>query len=871
MKKISFSDNWTRERFGPIARTPALDKMEVNLPDDFIVDTPRSPEAIGAAYTGYFEGGNAYYRKEFSFPEEWREKNVFLYVDGAYMNSQVMLNTECIGKNPYGYTPFCVELTPWLLEQNHLEIGTRCCQPNSRWYTGGGLYRQVEIWLGDSLFIHPWSVQVLTESVEGIAPCPVKENAQTEKSETAAAGERHEGGEEPAGADEYGSRARRARLRLSFGVTSREARNAEITVRARVYAVGTAVKDSLRQDCGQEPETDFAGNFVCEREIHMMALAGQETEERMGLDLENVRLWDTEAPFLYAVLLTVEQDGKEIDRHVQEFGIRTLDFDAKRGMRLNGRSMKLRGGCIHHDNACLGACAYPAAERRKLSILKGQGFNAVRTAHNPVSFTFLNLCDRMGMLVLEEAFDCWEKRKTENDYHSFFAEWWERDLSAMVLRDRNHPGIFAWTVGNEITEFTGSRQGLAILKKLTACVRSLDPDRPVSVGQHGMLNLEILGMTTDKTFEQLQGTIQETPGVIDGEDYWDQQTANSWEQLDLAGYNYIWPRYGLDAVKHPDRVIMGTEIHPFWLYDYWKAVLEHENCIGDFVWSAMDYLGEAGVGRVEWDPDRFHGSFVGEYPWLSNSQGDIDLDGNVRPQGCYHKILWGLDTGVHLYVRHPKHTDQEFWGTGWHWEDVGRDWTFDEKYRGKPVNVYAYGDCDEVEFFLNGRSVGKAAPERFIASITIPWEPGTLEAAAFRNGERAVQDRLETTGRPERIALLPEQQRIAADGMDLAFVKIELRDAAGRPVTGNDREVSVTVTGPGVLAGFGSGNPCTPENYGTGRRTTWKGRALAVIRAGKEPGEIRLAVTAEGLPEAEVAVEAAPATDAAMAVKTENC
>lgn len=728
MKKTAFSDNWKRERFGPIARTPALDKKEVNLPDDFIVDTPRSPKSIGAAYTGYFEGGNAYYRKDFSLPEEWRDKNVFLYIDGAYMNSQVMLNTECIGKNPYGYTPFFVELTPWLLERNHLEIGTRCCQPNSRWYTGGGLYRQAEIWLGNSLFIHPWSVRVQTKEVEGI--------------ET--------------GTAEHGPKARWARLRITFGVTSREKRNAEITVRARVYAVGTAVRDSLRQDCGQEPEKDFAGNFVCEKEIRMMARAGQETEERMGLELENVRLWDTEEPFLYAALLTVEQDGREIDRHVQEFGVRTLEFDAKRGMRLNGKSMKLRGGCIHHDNACLGACAYPAAERRKISILKEQGFNAVRTAHNPVSFTFLNLCDRMGMLVMEEAFDCWEKRKTENDYHSFFAEWWERDLNAMVRRDRNHPSIFAWTVGNEITEFTGSRQGLAILKKLTACVRGLD-NRPVSVGQHSMLNLEILGMTTDKTFEQLQGMIQETPGVIDGEDYWDRQTANAWEQLDLAGYNYMWTRYGMDAKKHPDRVIVGTEIHPFWLYDYWKAVLEHDNCIGDFVWSAMDYLGEAGVGRVEWDPDRFHGNFVGEYPWLSNSQGDIDLDGNVRPQGCYHKILWGLDAGVHLYVRHPKHTDQEFWGTGWHWEDVGRDWTFDEKYRGKPVNVYAYGDCDEVEFFLNGRSVGKAAPERFIASITIPWEPGTLEAAAFRNGERAVQDRLETTGRPERIALLPEQ------------------------------------------------------------------------------------------------------------------
>ena len=837
MKKISFLDGWMRERFGPIARTPALDKKEVNLPDDFIVDTARGPEAIGAAYTGYFGGGLAYYRKEFALPEEWREKNVFLYIDGAYMNSQVALNEEYIGKNPYGYTPFFVELTPWLSERNRLEIATRCCQPNSRWYSGGGLYRQAEIWLGDSLFIHPWSVQVTAETVEGIAE---KVKGIADGTEDGTVG---------------GTGAEKARLRISFGVTSRRTKNARVSVRARIYAIGTRVVDPVRQDCGQEPEKDFADSLVRECEIKMTAEAGRETAELMRLELENVRLWDTEKPFLYAVLLTVEEDGREIDRHVQEFGVRSLSFDAKDGMRLNGKKRKLRGGCIHHDNASLGASAYPAAERRKLKILKGQGFNAVRTAHNPVSFTFLNLCDRLGMLVLEEAFDCWERRKTENDYHSFFAEWWERDLSAMVLRDRNHPGIFAWSVGNEIPEFTGSMRGLAIVKSLAACVRGLDASRPVTLGQHGVLNRQLLGAKTDLTFEQLQAVVPEEPGVVDGVDYWDMWTENGWEQLDLAGYNYIWPRYGTDGVKHPARVIMGTEIHPSMLYDYWKAVLENDNCIGDFVWSAMDYLGEAGTGRVEWDPARFDKSFVGEFPWLSNSQGDIDLDGNIRPQGYYHKILWGLDDGVYLFARHPEHTDQEYWGTGWHWEDVSREWTYDKEYLGRPVNVYAYGDCDEVEFYLNGRFLGKAVPERFIASITLPWEPGILEAHAIRDGKRCAKDRLETTGEPVKLALAAEQERIGADGLDLAFVRIELKDEAGRTVTGDDREVAVRVEGPGVLAGLGSGNPCTPENYGTGRRMTWRGRALAVLRAGKEPGTLCLKVSAEGLPEESLTVE----------------
>ncbi|HJA92222.1 MAG TPA: DUF4982 domain-containing protein [Candidatus Eisenbergiella merdipullorum] len=813
MQKITFLDGWRRKRYGPIARTAPTEE-EVDLPDDFIVDTERKPDAMGGAGTGYFEGGHAVYQKEFTLPEEWRNKHVFLYVDGAYMNSQVMLNTEYIGKNPYGYSPFYMELTPWLAEKNRLEIITSDSQPNARWYSGGGLYRQVEIWLGDSLYIHPWSVHVSTETME--------EN--------------------------------RAGIRISFQVTNTEDKNRGVTVRAQVYAIGTEVKDKVRQDCGQSPDQDFADALMCEGKTSLTALAGKDTEDVIRLGMENVRLWDTENPFLYAVLLTVECEGKLLDRHVQEFGVRSLSFDAKKGMRLNGRSIKLRGGCIHHDNASLGACAYPEAEKRKLRILKEQGFNAVRTAHNPVSFTFLNLCDRMGMLVLEEAFDCWEKRKTENDYHLFFAEWWERDLSAMILRDRSHPCIFAWSVGNEIPEFTGSSQGLEILKKLAACVRRLDLSRPVALGQHGMLNMELIGMTTDKTFAELQGMVSEEPGVIGGVDYWDMQTANSWEQLDIAGYNYIWPRYKMDAVKHPARVIMGTEIHPFWLYDYWQAVLENDNCIGDFVWSAMDYLGEAGVGRVEWDPARFNGSFVGEYPWLSNSQGDIDLDGNIRPQGCYHKILWGLDKGIHLYTRHPAHTGKEFWGTGWHWEEVSREWTYAEEYQGKPVQVYAYGDCDEVEFFLNGKSVGRSVPERFIASVTVSWEPGTLQAQAFRNGVKVAEDILETTAQPEKIVLLPEREQISADGLDLVFVKIELRDGAGRLVTCQDREVSVRVTGAGTLAGLGSGNPCTAENYGTGMRKTWQGRALAIARARKMNGEIVMAVTADGLPETVVTI-----------------
>lgn len=785
MRKIPFNFLW--ERTSSIDSESILDKMTqtVNLPDDYIIKSTRSSDAVGGAFSGYYRGGSAIYRKNFELPEEWREKTVILNIDGAYQTSEVIINTERISFNACGYSPYCVNITQWLKENNTIEIATENHQPNSRWYSGGGVYRQVHILIGGRYYIHPWSVFVTSMEI-------------TEDS---------------------------AVMKIQFEVTNTTALNANLSLNI---------------------EIKYNGETVMQTESEVYALASIETACHMLLDIPNPHLWDCDSPQMYEAVISIKENDEITDTHLQTFGIRRFEFSAQDGMKLNGIPIKLRGGCIHHDHAALGAAAYPAAEERKLRILKDLGYNAVRTAHNPPSETFLDLCDKMGILVLEEAFDCWLSPKTGNDYSRHFRDWWERDLTAMVKRDRSHPCIFAWSVGNEIKEVEGSKIGIEITKQLAECVRSLDGTRPVTLGQHGIVNYERVGLNNSNfDFSKLQGAFWETPGEINGTDVWGKQTGEHFAQLDIAGYNYMYPRYKKDAKRYPHRIIIATETHPYNMYDYWYACLNASNCIGDFIWTAYDNIGEAGAGRVAYDKN--DKGFLGSYPWLSNSQGDCDLDGNRRPQSYYHKILWGLDNEIHLFSYNPKHCGKYSRGTGWHWNDVSKEWTFTDEYVGKNVTVEAYADCDEVEFILNGKSMGSVKPQKYMARMDIVYEYGRLEAAAYRNGREVSRDFLETTGAPAEIVLIPEKNEIAADGLDIAFIRIEIRDECGRLVTNIRNEITVECKNAKLW--LGSGNPCTDENYGTGKRRMWQGKALAAVGAVYEKGEIEIVVSANGMAE----------------------
>ncbi len=788
MQKIPFNFDWTRSEGG--RRFPGAPQVQgdaVSLPDDFIISKARDPKAESGPSTGFYPAGRGVYTKNFPADPAWADKTVLLNIDGAYMNAEVTLNGDLLALHPYGYTPFQVDLTPYIQEDNTLIISTDSVQPSSRWYSGGGLYREVSLLVGGTAYLNPWDIFLYTEDAS----------------------------------------AERAVIKAEIGITN------------------TASERNLCL------KALFDGAIVAERTVH--AFEGK-TLLSFTFTLDQPKLWSADEPNLYAVALELYECDTILDTHTFAFGVRKIEIDSKQGMRVNGVSVKLRGGCIHHDNALLGARALPRAEERKIQKLKDAGYNAIRSAHNPPSEVLLEICDRLGMYVLDESFDMWRVAKNARDYHLYFEQWWQKDTEAMVKRDRNHACVYCWSIGNEINEMNGNSDGAYWAKVQADYVRSLDPTRPVSSSMNHFVapkgqNVRMMH-TTDMSDELKNRKVSN--GHIGDYDYWDEGTKDTIPALDISGYNYLWPRYEIDAKKHPERVIHATETQSWHMYDYWQAVLDNDNCIGDFTWTATDNLGEAGAGRVIWDIGGGFRGLVGSWPWLSCYQGDLDLDLKRRPQSYYRGIVWGLDQGIYLFTTPPEKTGVPFYGMGWHWQDVRPTWTFKEEHIGQPVQLEAYADADEVEFIVNGVSAGKAPVEKYQAFLTVPYQPGKVEAVAYRNGVPSVSTALETSGAPAQILLEPDRAQIAADGMDLSYVTIRIADAEGRTVICDDIQVHAEAVG-GELLALGSANPCTEENY-TNERNVFGGYALAVLRAAREPSEIVLTVSAEGLPDASITI-----------------
>ena len=801
MRRVPFNFDWRRIDGRPNWFAPNDASTPVNLPDDFCLNKHRAPDTVGGAAVGYIPGGEATYRKEFALPEEWQGKAVLLGIDGAYMNAEVTLNNDMLFHHPYGYTAFLVDLSGKLRAgQNRLSIAVESYQPNTRWYSGGGLFRDVSLYVGGRVRIAPWELFVTTPEVS----------------------------------------AERATVRVQMNVTN------------DLDSCAAHVALELKAGCGCTVAS--AGQDV------QLGAQG-DTPVEMSLPVEKPHLWDVDEPYLYTLTATVSVGGEVTDVYETSIGIRKIEIDFENGMCINGKPIKLRGGCIHHDNTLLGSRAYPRAEERKIEILKEAGYNAIRCAHNPPSTAMLDVCDRLGMLVLDESFDMWNMGKNTLDYHLYFKDWWQFDTASMVKRDRNHPAVYCWSIGNEIPEMTGKSDGAYWARVQADFVRALDPTRPITSAIHGATDTppELAAKRAElmQKFDRKRMLTEglKMPRLIDGRDLWAEQTAPTAAALDIVGYNYMWERYEDDRTTFPQRVIQATETHPYTTYDYWKAVEANSNVIGDFIWTAYDNLGEAGAGRVIWDTNETVDGLMGQYPWLSCYQGDMDLDGNRRPQSYFRKILWGLDKGIHLFTTDPEHTGVPYYGMGWHWADVKQSWTFDARFTGQPVQLEAYADCDSVDFYVNGRKQGSAPVEKLKAFLTVNYEPGKVEAVAIKDGREVARTELVTAGSAARIALTPDRPLFNADGMDLCFVKVELQDANGVVVPNAPVEISVSVSGKGTLAGLGSGNPRTTEDYGTGRRVTFDGRALAAIRAGREAGEIELAVTAPGLPAAILRVE----------------
>lgn len=747
----------------------------LDLPHDWSIEdlpgtsSPFSPEAISQANGGFTTGGTGWYRKMFDLPIAQKGKHIQLQFDGVYMNAEVWLNGELVGTHPYGYTSFWYDVTDKvkLGARNVLAVQVRNEGQNSRWYSGSGIYRHVWLTVQAPLHVAPWGTYLTTPEVTTNA----------------------------------------AQVKAQTQVVNQSGQATQFTL-----------VTSLRGPKGQP---------AVRTESKQTVAAGETATVDQLLSVKSPAKWSVDRPTLYTAVTEVYQDQKLVDQVETPFGIRTIAVDAARGFQLNGQPLKLKGGCIHHDNGPLGAKAYDRAEERKIELLKASGYNAIRCSHNPPSPALLAACDRLGMLVIDEAFDSWRESKNSFDYHLYFDQWWQQDVASMVLRDRNHPSIIFWSIGNEIPE-RGTPAGVKTAQEMTNYIRTLDATRPVTAGVNG------LAPDKDPYF-----------GV-----------------LDVAGYNYAaggdhhqQDIYAQDHARLPQRVMFGSESYPLEAFGSWMEVQDHPYVIGDFVWTAVDYIGEASIGWLGyWQKQEF-------YPWNLAFCGDIDICGWKRPQSYYRDALW-KENQVSVFVKPPTpsfalNPNKEDWSK-WEWHDVLADWTWPGQ-ENKLLTVEVYSSCEEVELLLNGKSLGRKPTTRdtkYTANWSVPYQPGELKAVGY-TGKKAVSSAvLSSAGTATRLVLTPDRATLRADGQDLSYVTVELVDSKGVRHPKAENALKFELTGPGTIVGVGNANPRSLESYQSPQRNAWQGRALVIVKSTGKSGKMTLRATAAGLPAASVGLEA---------------
>lgn len=753
--------------------------IDVDLPHDYSITKPRDPK--GDNLNGYFQVTNAQYVKYFTLE---KDKHYILDVDGAYNCAEVTFNEQLLFLHPHGYTPILVDLTDHVVPEieNKLKITTNPLKWSTRWFHGCGIYRDVFMWEGGAVRVEPWDMFIYTENVS----------------------------------------AKSADVVLKFTISSDI--DADVDVKFDI--------------CNNEKTVNTDS-------IKVSVKKGEKTEYKHVITVKNPALWDVENSNLYN-LKTEIYNGKElVDTASNEFGIRSVTVDAKNGLLLNGKSIKLRGGCIHHDHGVLGSAAFPAAEERKIRALKDAGFNAVRISHNPPSLALLEVCDRIGMIVMDEAFDIWNKRKlaVTADYHIFFKEWWDRDISYMVKRDRNHPCVISYSIGNEIYEIDGTSEAGEWSRKLSDEIRKYDDTKFVTAAIQKISLADFRPEDIDP--ESYKNYMIEKNGSKD------QRKINKITEpfeapLDIIGFNYHHDHFGVFHEMYPDKVIWGSENWTKNIYKDWQDVVDNSYVIGDFTWTAIDNLGEVGHGAGFWERERERYSKGSSfYPWRTCYQGDLDLCGFRRPQSHYREAVWfGGDTPK-MFVTHPENYGEEYYGTGWHWFDVHDSWTFDDKYVGRPIKVDTYIQADKVEWLVNGKKVGEAVPEKAIATLHTVYEKGEITAIAYKNGKEFSRYTIKTIGEAVGVNVAPEKKEFIADRRDLCYFDITIVDKDGNVDVHNESEVSIQVSG-GELMGIFSANPISEDDFRENKCHVFKGRALAVVRTAN-PGKVKVKVLSKDL------------------------
>jgi hypothetical protein len=559
--------------------------------------------------------------------------------------------------------------------------------------------------------------------------------------------------------------------------------------------------------------------------------------------------WSPASPRLHTVEVVLLDGDAETDAASVTTGLRTLSLDPERGLRINGETVLLRGACVHSDNGILGSAAIGRADERRVELLAAAGFNALRSAHNPMSRAMLAACDRLGVLVMDELTDTWTEGKSPEDDAGHFPETWRTDVASMVRRGANHPSIVLWSLGNEIPEL-GRPHGALWSRRLAEAVRAEDPTRFVTNGVNGMLAVmdEARGPgAAEQGINTMLTDMGEFMDHLSGTELVARRTEESFDVLDVAGMNYMEARYAIDRELFPRRVVVGSETFPAKIDRLWRLVQDHPHVIGDFTWTGWDYLGEAGIGRVADSEDPTVGGFHGPFPWLLAWCGDIDVTGHRRPASYYRETVFGLRTAPAIAVVRPERSGRTTVSTPWAWSDSVVDWGF-VGADGVPLTVEVHSDADEVELLLGDRSQGTAPAgeaHRFRAEFTVPWAAQDLVAVARTGGVETGRTVLHPVRGAVGLGVAVDRGAVRADDTDLAFVAVALTDDAGTVALGVDREVSVTVAGAGVLAGLGSAAPSTAESYLDAVHTTFDGRALAVVRP-TGAGTVTVTVSAEG-------------------------
>jgi beta-galactosidase len=749
----------------------------VSVPHDWSIEGDFDAKAPMGGAGGFRTAGIGWYRKAFEAPAAWRGKQVRVEFEGVYMNAEVWLNGVKIAEQPYGYTTFFSNLTPHLKIKGRNLLAVRVNNAehkNSRWYSGSGIYRHVWITVSDPVHVAPWGVFVRTLSADGA----------------------------------------QARIQAETEVSNTTSKPAQVALRTRLLG----------------PDGKPAGEHTARQTIAAGETAKFSGEILIGAPV----LWSPETPKLYAAVSEIAVDGKIVDRVETPVGLRTLAWSAEKGLQLNGNTIKLYGGCVHHDHGALGATAFDRAEERRLEQLLAMGFNAVRTSHNPPSPAFLDACDRLGLLVMDEAFDSWTKSKTNNDYHKLFKNWWQRDLEAMVKRDRNHPSVIMWSIGNEIPE-RYEDVGADTAKSLADCIRNLDPSRPVTEGI-------------------LFRPKPEQMAVFD----------RHCEALDIAGYNYAIQAHAVDHARVPSRVMVATESNPRDVFNSWARINDNSYVVGDFMWSAIDYLGEAGIGRAVLDGNAGGHGRDDLFPWHSAYCGDMDLIGTRKAISHYRNIVWDRGEKLYMAVQQPVPAGSKFNLGDWALYPTFASWTW-PGFEEKSVKVEVYSRGETVKLYQDGKLVGEKPTGRgqqFKTVFDVTYRPGILKAEAYAAGKKITEFELSTAGVPANLKLTADRPAMSAGGQDLIFVTVEVVDKAGQWRPDADNEISFSVQGPAVIAGVGSGDTKSLERYQTDHRKAFQGRAQVVLLSTEQSGPIVLTTRATGLPAASITLRTQPSVAA---------